>query len=156
MYAAGVYRGPDPVLLIFLWNADMDQRSLYYVNLFKILCDLVQMSLLRAFDYNQVIYEQQYIENTRIMKEEVFEDCLKNYMALSERKVSAYILLEIDKQGRSDQEMDRLISSKVRANDIVGACSDGKIRLLLSQATPNDLPYILPRFEEFSVEVINI
>ena len=57
MYAAGVYRGEELVLLIFLWHAAPDQRSLYYVNLFKILRDLAQMSLLRAFDYNQAVQQ---------------------------------------------------------------------------------------------------
>lgn len=156
MYAAGVYRGKELVLLIFLWHADIEQRSLYYLNLFKILCDLVQMSLLRAFDYSQAIYEQQYISGTHIMNEEAFEDCLQNYIALSEKKVSTYILLEIHNEGRTYIEMDQLISKKVRANDILGAAPDGKLRLLLSQATEADLPFILPRFEGLSVEVITI
>lgn len=153
MYAAGVYRGDELVLLIFLWHADIEQRSLYYVNLFKILRDLVQMSLLRAYDYNNAIHEKQYIKNTHIMNEEAFEDVLKNYIALAEKKVSTYILLEIETEGRSLEEMDKLLSSKVRANDILGASSNGKIRLLLSQATEKDLPFILPRFEEYKVEI---
>lgn len=156
MYACGVYRGKELVLLIFLWHANMDQRSLYYVNLFKILCDLVQMSLLRAFDYSQAIYEQQYIPGTHIMNEEAFEESLKNYRALSEKKVSTYMMLEIDNEGRSYEEMDELVSKKIRANDILGATQSGKIRLLLSQATEADMPFILPRFEGFSVEVITI
>ena len=156
MYAAGVYRGKELVLLIFLWHADSKQRSLYYVNLFKILCDLVQMSLLRAFDYSQAIYKQQYIKGTHIMNVEAFEECLKNYVALSEKKVSTYILLEIDNQGRTYMEMDELISQKVRANDILGATPNGKVRLLLSQATEDDLPFILPRFEGLNVEAITI
>jgi len=90
------------------------------------------------------------------MNEDAFEKCLKNYVALSEKKVSTYVLLEIDNQGRNYIEMDELIAQKVRANDILGATHDGKIRLLLSQATEDDLPFILPRFEDFSVEVISI
>ena len=35
MYAAGVFRGDRLVLMICLWHADAQQRSLYYVNLFK-------------------------------------------------------------------------------------------------------------------------
>ena len=77
-------------------------------------------------------------------------------MALSEKKVSTYILLEIDNQGRTYMEMDELISQKVRANDILGATPNGKVRLLLSQATEDDLPFILPRFEGLNVEAITI
>ena len=156
MYAAGVYRGENLVLLIFLWHANVDQYSLYYVNLFKILCDLVQMSLLRAFDYSQAIYEQQYISGTNIMNANAFDACLRNYAALSEKKVSTYILLEIDNQGRSYLEMNSIVARKVRANDILGATHDGKTRLLLSQATEADLPYILPRFEGLQAEVVMI
>ncbi len=154
MYAAGVYRGEELVLLIFLWHADIDQRSLYYVNLFKILRDLVQMSLLRAFDYNQAVYDKQYIANTHIMNIDAFDDVLENYAALAEKKVSTYVLLEINPDGCSYEEMDKKLLGKVRANDIIGAAENGKVRLLLSQATEKDLPFILPRFEGMDVEVI--
>lgn len=153
MYAAGVYRGEELVLLIFLWRADVEQRSLYYVNLFKILRDLVQMSLLRAFDYNQAIYEKQYIDHTHIMNEEAFAQVLSSYAALAQKKVSTYVLLQIDPEGRSYEEMDILLRGKVRANDIVGAAADGKVKILFSQATQKDLQFILPRFEGIKVEV---
>ena len=153
MYAAGVYRGEELVLLLFLWRADINQHSLYYVNLLKILRDMVQMSLLRAFDYNQAIYEKQYIEQTSIMNAEAFDKVVSDYTMLSEKKVSSYLILEIDTNGRSYEQMDKLLQSKVRANDILGASSDGKLRLLLSQATQKDLPFILPRLEGLDIEV---
>lgn len=153
MYAAGVYRGDQLVLLIFLWQADVNQRSLYYVNLFKILRDLVQMSLLRAFDYNQAVHEKQYIENTRIMNEEAFAQVLNNFATLAEKKVSTYVLLEVDPCGRNWEQMDQLLRGKVRANDVIGITADGKVQVLLSQATENDLQFILPRYKDFLVEV---
>lgn len=153
MYAAGVYKGEELVLLIFLWHVEVEQRSLYYVNLFKILRDLAQMSLLRAFDYNQAVYEKQYIENTHIMNAEAFDEVLANYAALSEKKVSTYVLLEVDVQGRSYEEMNALFEKKIRANDIMGASTNGKLRFLLAQATEKDLQYVLPRFEGYDVEV---
>ena len=153
MYAAGVYREDQLILLIFLWRADVDQRSLYYVNLFKILRDLVQISLLRAYDYNQAVFEKQYIENTHIMNEDAFVRVLSNYMALAEKKVSTYVLLEIDPCGRTYEEMDKMLRGKVRVNDVIGVTADGKLQILLSQATENDLQFILPRFKDFQVEV---
>lgn len=153
MYAAGVYRQKELVLLIFLWNADMDQRSLYYVNLFKILRDLVQMSLLRAFDHNQIVYEKQYLKNTRIMKEDAFSQILSNYKTLAEKKVSSYVLLEIDPCGCTYEEMDKQLRGKIRANDVIGVAADGKLQILMAQATENDLQFILPRFQNFRIEV---
>ena len=147
MYAAGVYRGDELVLVIFLWNAEIDQRSLYYVNLFKILRDLVQMSLLRAYDYHAAVADKQYIENTRIMRAEYFEECIRNYVELSERKVSTFVMLEFEMNGHTIEEAGTMILSKVRTTDILGVRADGKLQLLLPQATEKDLVFILPRFE---------
>lgn len=153
MYAAGVYRGDELVLLIFLWRADIEQRSLYYVNLFKILRDLVQMSLLRAFDYSQAVYEKQYIPNTHIMNIDAFNEVLNNYAALRDKKVSSFVMLEIHSNGHSYEEIDKMLAGKVRVNDVIGMSEDGNIRLLLSGATEKDLPFILPRFKGIDVEV---
>lgn len=153
MYAAGVYRGKELVMLIFLWHANVDQRSLYYVNLFKILRDLVQMSLLRAYDYNQAVYSQQYIENTHIMNFAAFKENLQNFKALAEKKVSSFVLLEVDFGGRTLSEMDSLLLPKIRANDILGQTEDGKLQILLSNATEKDLPFILPRFENLGLDI---
>jgi hypothetical protein len=98
-YAYGVYREGELVLIIFLWHANIDQRTLYYVNLFKILCDLAQMSLLRAYDYSIAMYEKQYIPNTHIMNSQYFEECFENYLALSAKKVMSFVILEIDVNG---------------------------------------------------------
>lgn len=152
MYAAGVYRQDELVLLIFLWHADLEQRSLYYVNLFKILRDLVQMSLLRAYDYNNAILEKQYIAGTNIMTCEYFEECLENYKALAEKKVSSYILMEFDLCGNTLQEASNLLAGKIRTNDILGITADGKLRLILSQAKEDDLGFILPRFENLPIK----
>lgn len=153
MYAAGVYRGKELVMLIFLWHSGLDQRSLYYVNLFRILRDLVQMSLLRAYDYNQAVYEHQYIENTNIMNKEAFIKSVKNFEALAEKKVSSFVLLEFETAGRSIEEMNSLLLSKVRANDILGEADGGNVRLLLSGAVEKDLPFILPRFETLGLNI---
>ena len=153
MYAAGVYRDGKLELLIFIWHADESQRSLYYINLFKILRDLAQISLLRAYDYTQAIYEKQYIEGTRIMTAEAFEKIYKNFIRLAERKVFSYILLAVDSKEYSYKEVDGMLQKRVRVNDILGIDKDGEIKILLSQATERDLDFILPRFESIDLDV---
>ena len=151
MYAAGVYREEELVLVIFLWHANVDQRSLYYVNLFKIMRDLVQMSLLHAYDYHAALLDRQYIEHTQIMKAEFFEERIQHFAALAEKKISTYIILEFDLNGHTLEEAAAMISKKIRTTDILGIGSNGKLQLLLSQAEEKDLEYILPRFEELDI-----
>lgn len=153
MYAAGVYRGSELVLVIFLWHANTDQRSLYYVNLFKILRDLVQMSLLRAYDYANALTEKQYIEGTHIMDAEYFEECVRNFAALAEKKISTYVMLEFGIGSHTLKEVNDMLTGKTRLNDTLGITKDGKLRLILAQATEKDLEFILPRFEGLDITV---
>ena len=152
-YAAGVYQENKLIMVIFLWHADMDQRSLYYVNLFKILCDLAQISLLRAYDYSLAMYEKQYIPNTRIMNAKYFEECIENHMALSAKKVSSFVMLEFDTNGHTLEEAGAMIASKIRLTDVLGMTFDGKLQLILPHASQDDLKYILPRFEGIDIPV---
>ena len=46
-----------------------------------------------------------------------------------------------------------MLSKCVRTNDIVGLLEDGSVWLLLSQAGPDDLKFILPRFEHQGLSV---
>ncbi len=153
MYAAGVWRRDKLELLIFIWYVKPEQNSLYYVNLFKILCDLVEISLLRAYDYNQHLYESQYIQGTHILHREEFDKIYTNFKSMSERKVFSYEFIEIDPKGHSYKEIDEMLSGKIRANDILGEIEDGKLGILLSQATKSDLQYVLPRFENLDLEI---
>lgn len=87
------------------------------------------------------------------MKKEAFVGVLENYKALSDKKVSTFVLLELEVQKQSYQEIDRLLANKIRANDIVGVAENGNLQILLSQATEKDLQFILPRFEGMDITV---
>ena len=66
---------------------------------------------------------------------------------MAEKKLSTYLLLEFDCEGRSLSEINDALVSKVRTSDVLGLGRNGKIKLLLSQATESDLKFILPRLE---------
>ncbi len=153
MYAAGIYKQDKLQLLIFLWYVKPDQRTLYYVNLFKILCDLAEMSLLRALDYTNAVYENQYIEGTSILNKEEFYKAYDNFKKMADRKVFVYSYLEIEMGSFSYKEINDIIIKKIRANDILGDLGNGKIGLLLSQAGEEDLKYVMPRFSDIDVKI---
>ena len=153
MYAAGVWRQDKLELIIFIWHAKPEQNSLYYMNLFKILRDLVEISLLKAYDYNQYLYESKYIKDTHIMCKEEFDKVCENFKDMVERKVYNFEFMEIDPNGYSYKEIDEMLTGKIRANDILGEIENGKLGIILSQATKDDLKYILPRFENLDINI---
>lgn len=61
MYAAGVRQNGSLVVLIGLRTASEEQMTLYYQNLFRILCGLVETALVRAFEYESVVRENWHL-----------------------------------------------------------------------------------------------
>ncbi len=153
MYACGVYENEKPLLIVFLWNAQMHQRSLYYMNLFRILCDLTQMSLIRARNYSLAMHDKEYIAGTNIQNEEAYHRNLLTFMELAERKVFQFLQVEVAADERPLDELSTLLSKCVRTNDIIGVTQEGKIGILFAQAGPEDLKFILPRFEKLGITV---
>ena len=76
-YLAGIRRNGELVMLIIIQEADSGQMTLYYLNLFKILCGLVETALLRAMDYQDAIEYRQYLPDTHVLKTEFFVERLR-------------------------------------------------------------------------------
>lgn len=151
MFACGIRQGDKTLLLIFIWSAQTHQRSLYYVNLFRILCDLTQMSFIRAHDYSRAMHDRQYVGHTVLQNAATFRNSLHVFRELEERRVFQFLQLKVDAGGRSREELSGLLARCVRANDVAGLLEDGSVWLLLSQAGEEDLQFILPRFERLGL-----
>ena len=99
------------------------------------------------------MYEKQYFPNTRIMNAKYFEECIENYTELNAKKISSFVMLELETGDRTLEEMNSMIADKVRTTDIIGLSSDGKLQIILPQASHDDLRHILPRFDDIDVQI---
>ena len=147
MYLAGIRRDGELVLLICIHECRNEQMSLYYKNLFQILCGLVETSLLRALEYQEATQYQKYVKGTRILKPEYFEESLELQHTMREENFASYILLQLNYPEMTLEEADERLESCVRDNDIRGVSKEGELYLILVQADHNFLPFIQKRLE---------
>lgn len=153
MYAKGIFQKDQLKLIITIRDVNPNQLSLYYSNLFTMLCNLAQMSLIRAYDYSMSIYDEVYIEDTSIYKPEYFEKELTQFRALRDKNMSSFLLVEIDEQGQSIEDAASKIYKCTRKNDIIGLSNEGHLMLLLSQARESDFKFVARRFENSSLKL---
>ena len=59
MYAYGIGEQEELFVMIFLYKANLEQQSLYYMNLFTILCGLVKISFMRAKEYQNLLHSKE-------------------------------------------------------------------------------------------------
>ena len=123
-------------------------KVVYYLNLIKILCGLVEVSLLRALEYQEAVRDREYLEGTHILKTEYFMERLKLFHSIKEQKIGSYALLQIENPEMTLEETDRILKNKIRENDILGISEDGQLYLILSQVDDAMLPIVIERLEK--------
>ncbi|MDO5408039.1 MAG: NAD(P)-dependent oxidoreductase [Eubacteriales bacterium] len=156
MYMAGIRKDSRLVMMIMIREADYSQMTLYYLNLFKILCGLVQTSLLRALEYQKVMRGEQYLEGMNIMKETYFLERLQLQHSMAQQKVAEYTLLKLERQEMTLQEANERLISKIRETDVLGLASDGNLYLILTQTAPETARLVVNRLEQvgFHCEIV--
>lgn len=106
-------------MLIFIQEVGDEQLSLYYLNLFQILCGLVETALLRALEYQEAIKNRQYVQGTRILKPEVFLERLYSFHSMREENRASYVLLKLEYYPQMTlEEADTALQALVRENEV--------------------------------------
>ena len=148
MYAAGVRQNGSLVVLIGLRTASEEQMTLYYQNLFRILCGLVETALVRAFEYESAVRENWYLPGTCLLRPAVFAEKLAAACTLREEKMAHHLLLRVTGTFKNQAELDAMIKRSIRSTDVAGIGTDNAIYLLMNQASEEDLPLLTRRFGE--------
>lgn len=152
MYAYGVRRGEFLVVLILLRDASPEQHTLYYENLFKILCGLTETSLVRAFEYEDAVKGARTEPNSPVLLRGPFLDELSGSFALKEAKMSDHLLLRVDERGLGYAQAVKRTVSCIRDSDAMGNLGDG-LYLLMAQAGDSELPIIQARLDRAGLGV---
>lgn len=151
-YAIALYHDAAPIAIITLKKANYEQLSVYYENLFKIVCGLIKISLIRAVEYNLKIETEKYIPGSHILENEYFSELVRNKEAMAQSGTSEYMLLHIDTTPENRIEIANKIASIVRTTDEMGLGKDGKLYLCLSQTNNKNVQHVLERIKKMGLD----
>lgn len=145
MYACGIFRGGQLALLVMIWEVKVEQYGMNYVNIFQILCGLVQTSFLRALEYEELTQTKFYYPDTNIVYPSRLAQVLEIQRQMKEEGVADYVLLKLEDQDKA--KVNERLTGLVRANDVIGADQEGNLYLLLVQMKQEDLGIVGERLE---------
>lgn len=145
MFGYTIERDGAPAVLIFVRRAAQNQMTLYYQNLFRILCGLVESALGRAFDYEAVAQDKRCVAGTCVLKQEAFGQELAPEQALADGKMGSFLLLRVVPGMEPVGELVGAIGSVIRESDAAGLVGGDVLYLLMRQAKACDLPIIRER-----------
>lgn len=145
-YAWGVIEEGKVRVLICIYEAGAEQMSLYYVNLFTILCNLIRVSFIRALEYQDAIHDEKYYPGTDVLKYEYFRKELEIQQHMTATGVASFLLVRLEIG--SIQEVDDKMRSIIRKTDFLGTDQDGNFYLLLTQVTQDTFRFVEERLKK--------
>jgi nucleoside-diphosphate-sugar epimerase len=156
-YFVPIKNGNVPVTAVVIWSAHFEQYSLYYYNLLKVICGLIQSSLIRATLFEKVNSDKVFVPSTRILQPEAFQKVLKGKAEMKRNQNADYQLILVD--GYKSQkvqpnwpEIYTSISREIRTVDVMGLKNDYSCYVLLSQAHLSNVDNILARLEKNGIK----
>lgn len=153
MFGYAIERDGAPAVLIFVRHVAESQMTLYYQNLFRILCGLVEIALGRAFDYEAVAQDKRCVAGTCVLNHDAFGRELAAEQALADNKMGSFLLLRVVPGMEPVGELVGAIGSAIRESDAAGLVDGDTLYLLMRQATEADLPVICARLDAKHITV---
>lgn len=152
-YIAPILNQESLIGLVVIWEADFEQFTMYYYNLFKVITGLIQSSLVRAALFKNTQLEKLYMPSTEIMYPEPFRNALEIKKKMRRNKIADFQIVKIEKGHRDWIELYEQISKGVRADDITGLMNDNDsfCYVLLANASIENIEFILERLQQLDL-----
>lgn len=143
----GVRKNGHIEMIIIITQADFSQMTLYYENLFRVVCGMISTALIRALDYQDVLQSNRCIEGSElILSPRFFLEELQFAANSYAQKHAVHLLLRVNCSNRHPEQIEPLVEKCIRNTDVMGIIDD-RLYVLLLQAREGDLPFISTRFE---------
>ncbi len=150
-YVSGIKSNGMLTVLIMIYQVDYIQIGTYYTNLIRILTGLIENFILKAWEYQKAVSESTYVGDTAITNTEYFVRQYEIQKEMAQNKLTSFRLFKILIENRSLEEIDEMLQTKIRSNDIIGLGRDGNVYLLASQVDESSEGIVLRRFRDMGL-----
>ncbi|HAT4283122.1 TPA: NAD(P)-dependent oxidoreductase [Clostridium perfringens] len=131
MMVAPIKKENKIIAIIMIEELEFSKMNLYYENLFRVVSNLIESSVIRAYDYEELTSKERYINNTIFLNENSFKKILKTKETAKFEKKLDYTLLKVDNVFNLEL-LSQIIKSSIRETDFAGIIANNIYILLLN------------------------
>lgn len=136
MMVAPIKKGDKVIATIMIEEIEFSKMNLYYENLFKVVSNLIESSIVKAYNFEKLTSKERYINNTIFLNENIFKKLLKIKQTAKFEKKLDYILLKVESDFHL-KLLSEIIKSSIKETDFAGIM-DGVIYVLLLNTTEEE------------------
>ena len=147
MMAVGIYENDEIRMIAMIWKLPWEKMTLGQSNILTVTASLIQNALLRTNRYLEILHNERFIDDTKVMQTEAFTALVKAYKNAAERRLSEFTLIHVvNDKGLSVDDLGKKADALLRTNDYLGIGNDGEMYILLSNTSRNGAEIALSRF----------
>lgn len=152
--AGGTYKDGHLQTIIMLWSLPFENNNLYEINVFGVLCKLVEKTMERAYEYMENINKSYNRKREGILNSEAFEKVLQLYTYGENENLVDFSLLRVEaNEGMDEEVFYTLLKEQVRDTDYIGLNSNNETYILLTNSNEEESKYVIDRLNKNQIIV---
>ncbi|PWJ49986.1 NAD-dependent epimerase/dehydratase family protein [Faecalicatena contorta] len=145
---AAIRNKEECIALIVVKKLSMERMTLYHMNILRTLDSMIAEAMNRALEFENVVQDSRYIDNTNILNTEEFKKMIEIADEKSQKNLAPYSILRV---GLPTDKAYPIVKKLLREVDYVGINEQGILYVLLNNASAKDARFVIKRFEEQGV-----
>jgi nucleoside-diphosphate-sugar epimerase len=148
----GTYKDGALQTIIMILSLPFENNNLYEVNIFGVLCKLVEKTMDRAFMYLENVNKSYNRKYEGIMDAEAFEKLLQLYMYGEKEKLVDFSLLKVESyMDMNEETFFTLLRQKVRDTDYIGINSNNETYILVTNSNMEEANFVIDRLSKSQI-----
>lgn len=148
MMANAIFDDDDQMQsLLMIWRMPWERMTLGQANLLTVITALIQSAVLRASRYITMLENRRYQEGAFVMETEAFTSLVRVFLAARDRHLTDCVVLEVQVPEDQYEEVGSVLTKAVRVTDYIGRLEDGRLCILLTNATNEDAAFVIRRIQ---------
>ena len=144
------------IAAVSVHDAEFENITANYENLFKTVISLITNTIKRAYYFEEILKHKRYLNGTSILNADTFEKIFSQIRKNQEELDMSYALLQIERDEKTLEDISATARSGIRENDYLGEAKDGKIYVLLSNTQDNYAYQVVKRLIKKGLKTVLI
>lgn len=130
MMAYILFEDGKPNMMIMLWSIPFERMTIDESNRLTVLCKLIKKSVKRAEAYLEILKEERYSPDGRVLKAKAFAELVDTFREAKKNNETDYYLLKVTSKDAEDSVS--VIHSLLNPFCCIGYGEDGEINILIT------------------------
>lgn len=155
--AGPIFHKGNIIAIILIKSMGFESLNLYQVNLLRTLTSLISSSFIRAYQFEEKVHNEKYLDSTEILIPSEFKQLIEIKQNDTEQSLVEYTLLRLNHTEEPISYYYKIVNL-FRSTDYFGIDSQNRIHVLLRNTSAQDVAFVEKRLDEKDIhfEIIDM